>query len=295
MDSALSSRARPSFFGLVGGGLLKLSRQWMTWIILVLYLGGTALLFLLLDSGGNEKEILQKDPLNFLYTMTAYPATVMRIFGGFFLMIITAYLVGMEYQGGTIRVVLARGVGRVQFFLAQLTTALLVVIMLFVGWTLINLAGLFVSVLILGGRPDIFTVADSTYWREMGIYMLTILMSMTVSVLMAATMAVIGRSLAFGMSAALSWFPIDNIAIIPLTLIAQFLHRDWPRNATGYLLGPVVNGLPEELGLKNIGPTGLLAPVVKVESTQALLVVLAYAVAFLVISLLLTWKKDVKE
>jgi ABC-type transport system involved in multi-copper enzyme maturation permease subunit len=295
-NASLAARARPSFVGLVRGELLKLSRQWMTWIILVLYLGGTTLLFLLLSSGDSTKNALAHDKLSYLYIMVTLPSLVMRIFGGIFLIIITAYLVGLEYQSGTIRIILARGIGRVQFFLAQLTTALLVVVMLFVGWTLVNVVGMGITTLALGGSLDVIQAANADFWREIGIYALTILMSMTLTVLMTATVTVVGRSLAFGMSVGLAWFAVDNLLALPMMLIAMFLHQDWPKQITGYLLGLTLNIMPKALDLKHVNSiASTQGPLIDVGSTQVLLVTLGYAVGFLLISLVLTWKKDVKE
>ena len=47
--------ARPSFAGIVRGELLKVSRQWSTWIFAVLYVGGIGLTYLI-DVGTSFKD-----------------------------------------------------------------------------------------------------------------------------------------------------------------------------------------------------------------------------------------------
>jgi ABC-2 type transport system permease protein len=46
------------------------------------------------------------------------------------------------------------------------------------------------------------------------VYVLTIATNMGVTILLAAAVSVLGRSLAFGLSAALVWFPVDNIGTV---------------------------------------------------------------------------------
>src|SRR5437588_4211996 len=102
MTTALhpSSKLRtttPSFFGIVRGELLKVSRQWFTWLMLVLLAGGTIFAHLLTFSIPSAKANLSEAPLHFLYNEMEVSFSILRIFGGIFIIILTAYLIGMEY------------------------------------------------------------------------------------------------------------------------------------------------------------------------------------------------------
>src|SRR5258708_23401323 len=109
--------AKPSFFGLVGGELFKIRRQWTTWIMLILFMGLTFAPYLIAFLENNIKGVITAPGGYYVYSQVAAGLAVMRIFGGFFILILTARTIGQEYQLGTIRIVLARGVGRVQLLL----------------------------------------------------------------------------------------------------------------------------------------------------------------------------------
>ena len=85
-----------------------------------------------------------------------------RVFTGFFLLILTARMIGQEYQLGTIRVLLARGVGRLQLLFAKLLTmAIIALILLIVGLALNYLLTL---ILVAGvtGNLHAFSAIDPT-------------------------------------------------------------------------------------------------------------------------------------
>src|SRR5690349_14625467 len=100
--------AKPSFFGILGGELFKISRQWTTWIMLVLLIGAIALPFLLTLTIANIKESLSAAPTAFFYNRMESTLDIIRVFIGIYLLVVMARLIGMEYQFGTIRVLLAR-------------------------------------------------------------------------------------------------------------------------------------------------------------------------------------------
>jgi ABC-2 type transport system permease protein len=113
-------------------------------------------------------------------------------------------------------------------------------------------------------------------------------------------MTSLGRSLTFGLSAAMAWFPADNLVIVIMLLGYRLTRNDFWRNITAYFLGPNLNVMPkvilpahltQAVGADSIG----MAPNVTVDATHTLLVTLVYALVFLVHSLSLTWKRDVKE
>jgi hypothetical protein len=151
---------------------------------------------------------------------------------------------------------------------------------------------------------------NAEFWSDAGHYLLGVLISVGVTLLLGVAAAVVGRSLAFGLAVALSWFPVDNLAIIPLNLAGQLTHSDfWPRVST-YLLGPLLNRLSGYLApawhLTVSGPHGPtvatmhddgfgIPPLAPVTAAHALAVIGVYSLAFAVVAVVLTWRRDVLE
>jgi hypothetical protein len=121
-------------------------------------------------------------------------------------------------------------------------------------------------------------------------------MSMGVTILLAMAVSVVGRSLSFGLGAALAWFPADNIGIVLFVLGYRVTHNDFWQNVTAYFLGPNLNVMPTVLLPANIQANSIgITPLVNVDGTHAVLVTLVYAVIFAVVAIVLTWRRDVKE
>ncbi|HLZ62836.1 MAG TPA: ABC transporter permease [Ktedonosporobacter sp.] len=288
--------ARPSFLGIVRGELLKISRLWMTWIMLVMWLGVITLPYLIAATTPSTKEHLDANALAFYYNEAFLNLSVLRIFSGFFLLILTAYVIGQEYQLGTIRILLARGVGRLQLLGAKLLTMGIIALALFIGGLLINaiLSGILLS--IVAGNLNSLSALTSAYWWNIWLYLLTILISMGVTILLATGVSVVGRVLAFGVSAAVAWFAVDNFGLLFLMLGYRATHNDAWLNVSAYVLGPNLNAmptviLPAQLKAESVGIT----PWVPVDGTHTLLVALVYALIFVGTAIFLTWKRDVKE
>jgi len=144
-DRALR-QPRPSFPGAVRGELLKASRQRTTWVML----GGALLLFcvfaLALLSTDQIKNGLRQNPQQWFYRLLDILLTLFDTGSGIFLLVVSARLVGMEYSGGTLRVLLARGTGRLRLLAAKVTALALAALGLLAGFAL--LAGAFVTVIV---------------------------------------------------------------------------------------------------------------------------------------------------
>ncbi|GHO74542.1 hypothetical protein KSD_23130 [Ktedonobacter sp. SOSP1-85] len=293
--SSLAQSARPSFLGLIQGELIKLSRQWLTWLMVLCLVAGTILLhFIIASNSGTQTNIATSSP-QFFYSEMNMTLFVLRVFGGIFLMILTGLMIGMEYQNGTIRIILARGVGRVQLLLAKLTAMLIVGIELFVVGVLFNALLMLITLYSQGGNISIINKMPAEVWNNIGIYLYTVAISFAVTILMAATVSVLGRSLAFGMSVALAWFAVDNIGSLFLYLAHGFTKQQFFLDVTAYLLGPILNVMPKALLPKSLDITVTFSPFVKVDGPHTLWVALAYGVAFLAISIGVIWKRDVHE
>lgn len=293
-EKAKLHTSTPSFLGMLRGELLKISRQWAVWLMLLLWLGIICLPYLLLFTSSTIKDSLLHSALPFLYNRTEGNLAVLRIFSGFFLIILTASVIGLEYQLGTIRLLLARGVGRLQLLGIKLLTVIIVGLVLLAVGLLLNVLLTYLLVLLVTGNLDPLQSLTPAFWADMRLYVETIMISMGVTILMATAMSVIGRSLTIGLSAALVWFPVDNIGTVIMALANRITHNDFWLNVTAYFLGPNLNMLARTLlpgGAQDIGTS----PLVKVDSNHVLLVALVYSLIFIVTAIVLTWRRDVKE
>ncbi len=297
--------ATPSFFGTVRGEFFKIMRQWTTWIMLVLLLGVIILPYIIELTAPSVKTNIQTNPLHFFYNVLSFGMSILRIFTGIFLLILTARVIGLEYQLGTIRVLLSRGVGRLQLLFAKLLTVAVIGLVLLVVGLLLNYLLAVILVSVVTGNLNTFSAINSTFWSDAWTYVLTILINMGVTILLATAAAVVGRSSAFGLSAALIFFPIDNIGTIIMTLAYRVTHNDFWLSATAYFLGPNLNTMPVPLTsnrVESIGSSPLYfvdqaghAHGIQVDGTHTLVVALVYAIIFAALAIVLTWKRDVKE
>ncbi len=296
--------ATPSFFGLVRGEFFKMFRQWTTWILLVLYLGVIILPYIIEFTVPNVKTNIQAEPLHFFYDVLSVGLAIVRVFSGIYLLILGARIVGLEYQLGTIRVLLSRGVGRLQLlFSKMLTVAIVALALLVIGLALNYLMSL---ILVAGvtGNLNAYSALNGQFWSDAWTYVLTILLNMAVTMLLAIAASVVGRSLSFGLSAALVFFPIDNIGTVIMTLAYRVTNSDFWLSVTAYFLGPNLNTMPNAINgkLQSIGAAPLYfvdqsgqAHGILVDGTHTVVVAIIYGLIFALIAIVLTWRRDVME
>jgi ABC-2 type transport system permease protein len=296
--------ATPSFFGLVRGEFFKVFRQWTTWILLVLLLGVIILPYIIEFTVPNVKTNIQTDSLHFFYNILSVGLSIVRVFTGMFLLIVAARVVGLEYQLGTIRVLLSRGVGRLQLLFAKILTVTIIALILLVIGLVLNYLLTLLLVAVVTGNLNAYSALNSQFWSDAWTYVLTILLNMAVTILLGVAAAVVGRSLSFGLSAALIFFPIDNIGTIIMQLAYRVTHNDFWLSATAYFLGPNLNTMPGAISgkLQSIGasPLFLTDPAgkshgIQVDGTHTLVVAVVYGVIFAAVAIFLTWRRDVME
>jgi ABC-type transport system involved in multi-copper enzyme maturation permease subunit len=287
---------RASFLGMIWGEVLKISR--LFWLMLIILTAGFIFAFLLGANSQDFKTDLQHTPLHFLYNSMESNLVVFRILAGIFLLILTSFTIGQEYQYGTIRILLARGAGRMQLLLAKLVTLALIALVLLAVFTLFMAVLTCILMLALVGNLNALSSITIAFLSNIGIDLLTVIISMGATILLAAAMNAVGRSLTFGLSVSLIWFPIDNVGTLVMNVITQLTHSDFWLNVTSYFLGPLLNRLPDMLlpkearsGFESFGTSAL----VPVSSSHALWVICAYSFVFFVLALVPTWKRDVKE
>ncbi len=294
--------AKPSFFGLVRGEFFKVMRQWTTWILLVLLVGVTVLPYIVETVRPRFKADIVSAPLTVYYDQMSIGLSVLRVFTGFFLLIVTARLISQEYQLGTIRVLLSRGVGRLQLLFAKLLTMTIIALVLLIVGVLINLLLTILLVAGVAGNLNSFSLLTSQFWSDSGIFVLYIGLNMAVSILLATAASVIGRASVFGISAALAFFPLDNFGTVIMLLANRVTHSDFWLSITAYFLGPNLNQMPTALTAGRVSSIGF-GPLynpdgnhgINVDGTHTLIIVAVYAAIFAATALWLTWKRDVKE
>jgi len=286
--------SRPSFFGMLRGELFKVSRRWATWIMLVLLVGIICLPYLVRFTVPTVKNSIEHTPIPFFYSDMSSNLAVLRIFSGFILIVWTAQVIGLEYQLGTIRVLLSRGAGRLQLLGAKLLALIVLALLLFLGGVLLNIVLSLVFVQAIAGNLNALNNLPTSFWVDTRTYVLTVLISMGATILMTTAASVIGRSLTIGLSVALSWFAADNFGVIIMLLANRLTHNDFWTKVTAYLLGPNLNQMPVALTMPSVLSVGI-TPLVDVDGNHTLLVALVYSLVFVAIAVVLTRRRDVKE
>jgi ABC-type transport system involved in multi-copper enzyme maturation permease subunit len=300
----------PRFVLLLRAELFKLAHLRVTQVLVALYLifvtGGQ----LLLASGRDLDAQLASDPLNAFYFAAEGDLSIVRILVGVVLLVLSAHAVGLEYSQGTIRILLGRGVGRLRLLAAKVLALALVALAMTAAGVLIELAGAWLFVSAKAGAQHPWSALNGAFWSNAWTYLLCVLISAGVTLLLGVAAAVVGRSLAFGLAVGLSWFAVDNLLLIPLTLLAQFTHSTFWLKLSGFLLGPLLNRLPDHLvpawhevvpgphgpvtvtrPMQGFGPI----PATPLDGRHALTVIALYAALFLIVSVVLTLRRDVLE
>ncbi len=288
-----------SFVGLARGELRKILHLRVTWVVFavitLLVIGGQ----LLLISGPTTSADMLRAPLEKFNNLMEGDIAIVRIFSGIFMLILAAHVVGLEYQYGTIRVLLARGVGRLQLLSAKVAALTLVGFVVLLVELLIELAFAIGLTLNLADGAQPWKALGAEFWADLRFYLFYLALNLVVTMLLAVAASVVGRSLAFGLAVGLSWFAVDSLLTIPLSLLARFTHSDFWLKVSGVLLGPLLNRLPDYLAPAyhehgqtlhdgGFGPT----PLVHVPGGQALAIIGAYTAIFIVVAVTLTMRRE---
>jgi ABC-type transport system involved in multi-copper enzyme maturation permease subunit len=287
---------RPRFFGTVRGEALKVSRQLSFWLMLAGALVLLLIITLAVSTASNIQDQLKTNPTAFAYGARDVFGTVFQIGSGIFLLIVGSRLFAMEYSSGTIRIIYARGTGRLRLLAAKMLTLAIIGVLLLAGYVVVAGATLALLVNVWAGSLAPLQNLPTEFWQDVGMWALVQGMSMAIVILMAAAASGIGRSLAFAMAASLAFFPVDNFSVILEALGSRITRQDHPwLNISQYQLGANLNTV---LGLIEPGHHARAAfatPLLPVDATHALVVIGAFAVAFAVIAVVRTVRPDVLE
>jgi hypothetical protein len=189
-------------------------------------------------------------------------------------------------------------VGRAQLLLAKLALLAALALGLLLVFTLLTAAFTCLLALALVGNLNALSAITPAFCSDMGIDALTVIISMGATILMAAAMSALGRSLTVGLSASLIFFAADNLGVLLMNALARLTQSDFWSNCTAYFLGPLLNHLPD-YALPTEAQTPLQSfgapPLVAVSGPHALWVIGAYSLVFFLLALIPTWKRDVQE
>jgi ABC-2 type transport system permease protein len=287
--------SRPSFMGAFQGELLKLRHQRATVGLLLVAVLLLMVVMAGLSTNDTLRQTLHHRPQVFFDDVLNILLVLFNTGSGIFLLLVSARLIGMEYDAGTIRVLLARGTGRLQLLLAKWLALALVGILLLVGFLVLATVSVVIIVEAWEGSVSPLTSLPAVAWHDLDLNLLVALISIGVCILLGSAASAVGRSLAFGVGVAMAFFPADNFGTIVMGLVAQLTRQRFWLQVTEYLLGPNLNQLPVELQTDHRVRAAFITPLQPVDVTHSMLVIGVYAAMFVVASLVLTWRRDVLE
>jgi ABC-2 type transport system permease protein len=286
---------RPRFAGTVRGEVVKVTRQLSFWLMAVAGLVILGVITLAVTSTQDIQNQLSSDPTAWAYGARDVFGTVFQIGMGIFLLIVGSRLIGMEYSG-TIRILYARGTGRLHLLLAKMLTL-----------AVIGVLGLLVYAIVVAAIVSLLTISwtgslaplqhiSSEFWTDLGRWAAVQGISMGVAILLAAAAAGIGRGLAFAMAASLAFYPVDNFSVILELLASRATKHDQPwLSISQYQLGPNLNNVLNLLEPGHHARAAFATPLTPVDLTHALVVIAIFAAGFAAIAIFRAVRPDVLE
>jgi ABC-2 type transport system permease protein len=217
---------------------------------------------------------------------------------GIFVTVATVISVALEYQQGTIRVLLARGIGRLELLGAKITS---ISILALVGSILLGIVGTFEMVVIyaLGGKLNFLTEDVPSYFgHDLGVSLVVLVINLAATMLLALMFSALGRSLAFGLGLSLPYFFVENILVSILTVVSLATNNGIWYGITRYFFGVNLTEMPRLLlnpsvsaGSTDGNPVSNL--LMQIDGTHTLVVVGVYMVIFAVVASIVTRYRDV--
>jgi ABC-2 type transport system permease protein len=286
---------RPRFMGTVRGEVIKVSRQLSFWLMMVAGLVVIGVITLAVTSSQGIQTQLTSDPTGWAYGALDVFGTVFQIGSGIFLLIVGSRLIGMEYSG-TIRILYARGTGRLHLLLAKMLTLAVIGVIALAAYALV--VGAIIALLISSwtGGLDPVQHISTAFWSDLGRWALVQGMSMGIAILLAAAAAGIGRGFAFAIAASLAFFPADNFSVILELLASRATRHDHPwLDISQYQLGANLNTVLNLMEAAHRARAAFATPLTPVDLTHALVVIGAFAVGFAAIAIFRAVRPDVLE
>jgi ABC-type transport system involved in multi-copper enzyme maturation permease subunit len=268
--------------------LLKLAKRPMTWILLVLLLGGLGFG----DVVGflNLRSVRPETHETILANLTlpgTFPSTISLFMnlGGVMLAILAASAIGSEYSWGTLRPILSTGVSRWRFLAAKLLVLGLAAAVFLALAVLMN-ALLAVPIAALSGRPVFAGAVDASWFADLAAMLGRGLLAVWVPMCLAFLFGVVAQSQAVGVGVALG-------VTIGEFVVANLLSRlglAWADEVVRLMLF----SNDQVLRAHNVfGPAPDL-PAGAVSQERALLTLLAYGAICVAAALVLFVRRDIR-
>ena len=309
----LAGTSRPiSFAGMLRGEWLKYSRMQIMWW----FSGGIAVLTLLRglvlapeayffhDAASRAPGASVPTSPALAYFIMQQAIAIVHDLSGFFIILVAVFMISREYQLGTIRVLLARGAGRLRLLGAKFLVLLLIGVASLVPFTMLITIMVVVASSTGLGNLDLLTNVPSYYWEDVGRFFLSILINLVVTALLATTLAVVGRTLAFGLSTALAYFFVENIVASILTGITSTTNNPLWYNISTFLLGVNLSQLGTALlparntvALISTGSGGsaFISGTVTIDAAHALIVIALYTAGLAALTITILLRRDVTQ
>jgi ABC-2 type transport system permease protein len=282
---------RPSFGGAFAGELLKIRRQRSTLLALVVATVLFVVMMAAVAATPGEAQSLESNPLKFWRQTLDIYQFLFDTGAGIFMLVLSARLVAMEYDSGTIRVLLGRGAGRLRLLFAKLAALMVVAAIMLIGYVILATAAMAVLINSFGDLRLIRELPASAR-TELELTVLAMAVSMLICIVVGVAAAVIGRTMAFGIGVAMAVFPADNFGTIILGLISRATHQQWIGDVTAYLLGPNLNVFAGTLEHRRTNAP-FATPLIAVSLEHVVTVVAVYGLLLLGASMSLTRLRDV--
>jgi len=178
---------------------------------------------------------------------------------------------------------------------AKLAALALLGLLLLVGFLAVAFGMVYAFTMSVTGSFSPLTTLPAVAYTALELTVLVGLISIGVTILLGSTAAILGRSLSFGIAAAMAFFPADNFGTIILGLMSRITHIDAWSKATAYLLGPNLNLLASKLETGRQVRPAFATPNVAVSTEHVWAVVGVYTAVFLLASIVLLLRRDVLE
>lgn len=290
----MSSKApAPSFPILVRGEIHKVALQRSNWLLMAAAIVLGLIAGLVLSAGQAFHEALLHDQVEWFRGLNVVAFGFMTpILGGIIMLTTAARLVAMEYSTGAIRVILAKGAGRLQVLLAKLAAlAVLLVglLILFSFWAIV-----FATVMAWANGTSLAAVRSfpDRYWHDLEVHLLTSTISMFVCACIGVTAGAVGRSMAFAMGVAVSFFPAENFLSRVLGIISGFNSTSFLAKVDTFQLSSNLNVLAETIGHNRESIFG--RPLAPVDATHSLVLIAVYCAVFIGAAFLYS-RRDIVE
>ena len=206
--------------------------------------------------------------------------------GVILIMILGASAMGVEYGWGTLRTLLAKGVGRWQFLVAK---GLSVILLSGVGLLIASLSVVVGSLIAALTLDDGGGLADAGEWSTVGVMFGKAAYGLAPYAILALFVTVLTSSSSMGIAISLAYYFLELIIVQIMSGLF-----DWSSNISDYLLGPNISAWMTESSVVTTGSDSGLAGIGDLPGTvHAFVTLLVYMAVLGGAALWLILRKDI--